>query len=85
MSPGSQRGVGVGQGDEVVRAEGEVQAGLVAQMFDPRDGGGLGPRPAWICSGRRPICAAPAGRRAEGVGGQEVDARLAEAGGDVGA
>ena len=41
---GFEGGVGFGEGDEAVGAEGEVQAGLVAEVFDPGDGGGLGPR-----------------------------------------
>ena len=32
---GFQRGMGIGHGDKIVVEVGQVQAGLVAQMFDP--------------------------------------------------
>ena len=83
---GRERGVGVGEGDELLLADGDVQVVLVAQVLDPVDAavaaGGAGDLEVLGAGadGLRPGGRGGAGQKA---GGDEVDRRLAEAGGDM--
>ena len=78
VSPGLKAGVRVGDGDDLVAAEGEVQAGLVAEPLDAADRARLALALADLLGAEADRDGAGGGV-AEEVGGQDVDLRLAEA------
>ena len=75
--------MGVRQGDDLVRPEGQVQPGLITQMFDAADGGGLALTLLDVF-GAQADPGGTLGGWPEGVGGQQVDAGLAEAACNIG-
>ena len=78
-----QSGVRVGHSNQVMCFERQVQAGLVAQMFNALHKAVFAVSPCTICSGRRPIWVALSGAPPKTSDGQYVDAWLAQTAGCV--